>query len=204
MFDAASQAHYSIVDDNKSNDGDEELPIPFMIAWSWQITQGGSGPLSQESPEEASRSRSRLDIEKFKFMQEDLLDVWKISCLQFFFSLVFFDPKNGIISLDILELFITSNIIEARRTWLWIWPGTTRAAGLVFWKHFQKWPIVWWMDDVIDGWDLFLAETLAATQNDLGGVLDEKNRISKLFWRRKFCCGDTFQQSIQTRFGNIL
>ena len=61
-----------------------------------------------------------------------------------FFFLVFFDPKNGIItSLDILGLFIASNIIEARRTWLWIWPCTTRAAGLVLWKHFQKWPIVW-------------------------------------------------------------
>ena len=119
-------------------------------------------------------------------MQEDLLDVWKISCLQFFFSLVFFDPKNGIISLDILELFITSNIIEARRTWLWIWPGTTRAAGLVFWKHFQKWPIVWWMDDVIDGWDLFLAETLAATQNDLGGVWTRRTGFWSYFGGANF------------------
>ena len=33
MSDAASQAHYSIVDDNKSNDGDEELPIPFTGCW---------------------------------------------------------------------------------------------------------------------------------------------------------------------------
>ena len=38
---------------------------------------------------------------------------------------------------------------------------------------------------------LFLAETLPGTQNDLGGVLDEKNRISKLFWRHTFFGGDT-------------
>ena len=36
MSNAASQAHYSIVDDNKSNDGDEELPIPFA-GWWFQI-----------------------------------------------------------------------------------------------------------------------------------------------------------------------